>query len=325
MRQQITMFDLLLSCPDDAYKECYSSVNNAINEFNKEAQKNTLLIGVSLKHWSTDSFPQSGGEAQELLNSQIVDTSELAIAIFWTRFGTPTDKYGSGTEEEIDRFIKAKKQVFLYFFDKPLPPSMTDSQDYIENRKKIGELKEKYNGIYHVVKNKAELKKEIKGHLNEYFHSCNTKTPKINNKDMGRKVYPNDLLKLGNTTAQIDGDVARVEFRKPDGSTIYAEINGKKGEVKNIVADGFPQEYIVNIPENLIIRKQDNIISIHGIKYRVETYVLKFSGAAHVVYDIVSNKIQDMRIEAPAGMKVFLDSTNKKVYFIDDGIWNLSD
>ena len=31
---------------------------------------------------------------------------DAAVAIFWTKFGTPTDKYGSGTEEEIEEMLR---------------------------------------------------------------------------------------------------------------------------------------------------------------------------------------------------------------------------
>lgn len=151
------MYDLLLSCPGDAYGECYPAVKKAIERFNADPQINNSVI-ISLKHWSTDSYPQSGGQAQKLLNSQIVNDADIAIAIFWTRFGTPTDDYGSGTEEEIDLLLKNKKQVFLYFLDKPVPPSITDSPEYIESRKKITLLREKYDGIYTMQKMKTTWK-----------------------------------------------------------------------------------------------------------------------------------------------------------------------
>ena len=40
-----------------------------------------------------------GGKPQALLNEQFVNKCDAAVAIFWTRFGSPTDEYGSGTEE----------------------------------------------------------------------------------------------------------------------------------------------------------------------------------------------------------------------------------
>ena len=135
MKRNVIMYDLLLSCPGDAYNECYPAVKEAIEKINADPQINNSA-SISLKHWSTSSYPQSGEQAQKLLNSQIVNDADIAIAIFWTRFGTPTDDYNSGTEEEIDLLMKNGKQVFLYFLDKPIPPSFTDSPDYTENRKK---------------------------------------------------------------------------------------------------------------------------------------------------------------------------------------------
>ena len=50
MKHNITVFDLLLSCPGDAYKECYPSVKAAIDKLNNDPQINNS-ISISLKHW----------------------------------------------------------------------------------------------------------------------------------------------------------------------------------------------------------------------------------------------------------------------------------
>ena len=323
MGRSITMYDLLLSCPGDAYEECYPAVCSAITEFNKDAQTN-FSIGVSLKHWSTDSYPQSGGKAQDLLNSQIVDCVDVAIVIFWTRFGTPTDKYGSGTEEEINRLMSSNKQVFLYFFDKPVPPSITDFPDYHEHRKKIATLKKNYTGIYSVANNEKQLEEKILQHLKKYFFNRDINNSSITNKwfrsDTGKEISPNELLNYGNTTTQIDGDIARVEVIKPDSKSIYAEMNISKNEIRNIVADGYPQEYTIDIPNTLIINKQCEMILVNNITYRNEKYVLKFGGYLSVLYDNVSNKVQDIGAKAPASMSMFVDTINKKVRIVDKNI-----
>ena len=289
MKHNITMFDLLLSCPGDAYKECYPAVRKAIEIINADPQINNS-ISVSLKHWSTSSYPQSGGQAQKLLNSQIVKPADIAIAIFWTRFGTPTDDYNSGTEEEIDLLIKNKRQVFLYFLDKPIPPSITDSPEYTENRKKITLFQ----------------KMKIENSPSKWYRS-----------DTGKEVLPTELLKYGNMTAQIDGTVARVEVCKPDGKTIYTEIDTKNNSASHIVAEGFPQEYVIDIPQNIIINKEECTTIIQGITYRVEIYLLKFNGYVQAIYDINDNKLQDINIQAPAGMTAFVDTTNNKIRIIN--------
>ena len=320
MKHQITMFDLLLSCPGDAYKECYPAVRKAIEIINADPQINNS-ISVSLKHWSTSSYPQSGGQAQKLLNSQIVKPADIAIAIFWTRFGTPTDDYNSGTEEEIDLLIKNKRQVFLYFLDKPIPPSITDSPEYTENRKKITLFQKKYEGIYCVAKDENDLQEKIVNHLKLYFSKNNMKIENSPSKwyrsDTGKEVLPTELLKYGNMTAQIDGTVARVEVCKPDGKTIYTEIDTKNNSASHIVAEGFPQEYVIDIPQNIIINKEECTTIIQGITYRVEIYLLKFNGYVQAIYDINDNKLQDINIQAPAGMTAFVDTTNNKIRIIN--------
>ena len=320
MKHNITVYDLLLSCPGDAYKECYPSVKAAIERLNNDPQINNSIF-ISLKHWSTSSYPQSGGQAQKLLNSQIVNAADIAIAIFWTRFGTPTDDYSSGTEEEINLLIKNKRQVFLYFLDKPIPPSITDSPEYTENRKKITVFQKKYEGIYHVVKNENDLQEKIVDHLKMYFSKSNIDVEKGSNKwyrsDTGEEILPTELLKYGNITAQIDGTFVRFELCKPDGKTIYAETNTKDNSVSRIVAEGFPQEYVIDIPQNLIIDKKYGTTIIQGTMYKAEIYLLKFNGYIQAIYDIKNNKLQDINMQAPAGMMVFVDTTDNKIRIVN--------
>ena len=89
---------------------------------------------------------QLAGENKALLNEQFVNDCDAAVAILWTRFGTPTDEYGSGTEEEVEIMLSSGKQVFMYFSDKPLSPSQMNEESY----KKVQAFREKYKdrGIY---------------------------------------------------------------------------------------------------------------------------------------------------------------------------------
>lgn len=132
MPQNVTQYDLLISCPGDI-KEEIEIINRTVQKFNDQFS-DTLGISIRTRHWSKNSYPQSGGKPQALLNEQFVKKCDAAVALFWTRFGTPTDEYGSGTEEEIEIMMDAGKQVFLYFSDKPNPPSETDWEGYQKYR-----------------------------------------------------------------------------------------------------------------------------------------------------------------------------------------------
>lgn len=165
MPQNVTQYDLLISCPGDI-KEEIEVINRTVQKFNDQFS-DTLGISIRTRHWSKNSYPQSGGKPQALLNEQFVKKCDAAVALFWTRFGTPTDEYGSGTEEEIEIMLDAGKQVFLYFSDKPIPPSETDWEGY----QKVQAFKQKYNGIYFSYCTAEDFESSFYAHLTQYFLS----------------------------------------------------------------------------------------------------------------------------------------------------------
>lgn len=167
MPQDVKLYKLLISCPGDV-KDEINIIKDAVEQFN-ELYSDALGITIQTKYWHKSSYAQSGGKPQELLNQQFVNDCDAAVAIFWTRFGTPTDNYGSGTEEEIETMLKSGKQVFLYFSDKPIPPSMINSEGY----DKIQELKDKYTGrgLYWTYSTNEGFKELFFAHLSQYFLS----------------------------------------------------------------------------------------------------------------------------------------------------------
>ncbi|HOJ11657.1 MAG TPA: hypothetical protein PK733_13830 [Clostridiales bacterium] len=168
----VTVYSLLISCPGDVEEEV-GIIREVVENFNRMfGEINNIQIAV--KHWSTDAYPQSGGKPQDLLNKQFVNDCDAALAVFWTRFGTPTDKYQSGTEEEIEEMIKSGKQVFLYFADKPITPSTIDMAQY----EKVQAFRKKYKdrGIYWSYSDLNELNKLLLNHISKYFLNILTST-----------------------------------------------------------------------------------------------------------------------------------------------------
>ena len=167
MPQNVTLYNLLISCPGDV-KEEITLIESSVDEFN-EYYADTLGITIKTRHWSKSSYSQSGGKPQSLLNEQIVDKCDAAVAIFWTKFGSPTDEYASGTEEEIERMLQSGKQVFMYFSDKPISPSQMNDEGY----KKIQAFRAKYKdrGIYFTYSSNDEFRKLFFAHLSMFFLS----------------------------------------------------------------------------------------------------------------------------------------------------------
>lgn len=167
MAQNVTLYNLLISCPGDV-KDEVAIVESAVEEFN-ELYAEPLRVTIKTRHWGKSSFAQSGGRPQTLLNEQFVNKCDAAVAIMWTKFGSPTDDYGSGTEEEIEIMLKSGKQVFMYFSDKPLPPSKMNEDGY----KQVQAFRKKYKdrGIYFTYSSNEEFKKLFFAHLSLYFLS----------------------------------------------------------------------------------------------------------------------------------------------------------
>lgn len=165
MPKNMTVYDLLISCPSDVNKYV-QVIEKIISDFNSMYGEinNSLIVA---KHWKKNSYAESGGKPQDLLNKQIVLDSDVAVALFWTKFGTPTEKFTSGTEEEIELLLEQNKQVFMYFLDAPTIPSEIDQEQY----EKVKNFQKKYadRGIYSVIHEEDEFKKKFTNDLARYF------------------------------------------------------------------------------------------------------------------------------------------------------------
>jgi hypothetical protein len=91
---------------------------------------------VELVNWRTHTRPATGKRQQALVNKQAFDQCDLVIAIFWSRFGTPTGRAASGTEEEIRRGIRQGKPVLVYFSARPAPGAKSVEHSRIEKFKR---------------------------------------------------------------------------------------------------------------------------------------------------------------------------------------------
>lgn len=159
MKKGFIHYYLMISCPSDVEDEV-QTVKKTIEEINTDIGEQ---IGINFKtlDWKHNSRPDSGDAAQNIINEQLLNQADGIIAIFWTRFGTPTSQYGSGTEEEIQKAIEQGKSVKMYFSDKPINPSELNSRQY----KRVTAFKRQYNGLSRSFKSSEDLKTMLRSHL----------------------------------------------------------------------------------------------------------------------------------------------------------------
>lgn len=79
--------------------------------------------------WTEHAVAEFGERPQEILNHQIVEEADLAVALFQDRLGTPTGEAESGTAEEINVLVAAGKSVAVLVNSAPRPPLSGDALD----------------------------------------------------------------------------------------------------------------------------------------------------------------------------------------------------
>jgi hypothetical protein len=136
----LTRIRIFVSSPGDveAERAIVKSVAQNINS-HMAIQKGFLLDVIE---WEERVVPWLGSRPQEVINPQIGDF-DLFIGIMWGRFGTPTERFGSGTEEEFElaysRFRQEGSPRMLFYFCEASPKLA--SEEDIEQYQKVFRFK----------------------------------------------------------------------------------------------------------------------------------------------------------------------------------------
>lgn len=163
------VYNIMIAAPSDIQTEI-TEARNAIEQWNQTHAAKTKMVLLP-RHWSFSSYPASGADyAQQILNKQLVEPSDMLICFFGTKLGTPTDTEISGTVEEINEHLKAKKQVMVFF--RTTVDDITTIN--MEQLQLVQDFRNKLKGvIWHEYKSTEQLRKElytlIERQVNDHF------------------------------------------------------------------------------------------------------------------------------------------------------------
>jgi predicted transcriptional regulator len=156
-----TVYKVFIASPSDVTIE-RNIIREVLYEWNviNSEKYNIVLLPIG---WETHSNPAMSGTAQAILNKQILRDCDLLVGVFWTRVGTATDMYSSGTVEEIEEHIKSGKPTMLYFSSSPVHPDSIESDQYA----KLGEFKKscQSRGLYETYSSNNEFKDKFNRQL----------------------------------------------------------------------------------------------------------------------------------------------------------------
>ncbi|MFC1965740.1 DUF4062 domain-containing protein [Chloroflexota bacterium] len=165
---------VFLASPGDVIEE-RMAVRAIIEEENhnhfKPAGYNLEVVG-----WETHASPGKGQPHPQGRINPLIDDCALFIGILWARFGSPTGRSESGTQEEYEYALSLLASpdlplcdIKIYFCDYSLKPSEID----LEQFGKVQEFKRKLEGrgqIFHWTVETSELfKRDFRRHISEWF------------------------------------------------------------------------------------------------------------------------------------------------------------
>lgn len=127
LHKQYTCF---IASPGDVKAE-RDSCEKVVEEINRTFANNN--ISLHLIRWEKDACPAFGDDAQSVINEQLhPEQADFFIGVFWSRFGNPTPRADSGTEEEfnlaLERWEQTKSNRIMIFFKTANVPQPIDAE-----------------------------------------------------------------------------------------------------------------------------------------------------------------------------------------------------
>jgi hypothetical protein len=160
MAKRLLTYRCLIISPSDVPEE-RDAVEEIVQQWNASAGRH-LDVRVEAVRWETHAAPEMGRHPQEILDRQVVEDCDLAVAIFWTRLGSATPDHASGSVAEIERLLKKGARVMVYFSEKPLPSDVD-----LEQVRRLRELRQRYQseGILGSFHSTDKLRQIVSAHL----------------------------------------------------------------------------------------------------------------------------------------------------------------
>jgi len=127
---QANVLSIMIVSPSDVIQE-REIVKQTIFEWNAIHSEKTGIV-LQPVGWDINSYPQMGDHPQDIINQQVLNNADIIVAIFWTRIGTKTKEYDSGSIEEITKHVGSGKDALLYFNTLPVIEESIDKTQYIK-------------------------------------------------------------------------------------------------------------------------------------------------------------------------------------------------
>lgn len=177
------VYKIFLASPGDT-KDERAITEKVVNEINATLGEHHSFV-VKLLKWENDTFPDFGEDGQDVINKQIGLDYDIFIGIMWKKFGSPTNRAESGTQEEFERAYEKHKEnghlkIMFYFNNAPIPQDQLDTIQFEKVKsfkKKVAEL----GGYYWNYESLENFERDLRKHLQKHLLNLTTSQPNTNN------------------------------------------------------------------------------------------------------------------------------------------------
>lgn len=268
MPRDETILTIFVSSPQDVEAE-RDVLARVVAELN-DTWSRQFGIRLDLLRWETSGYPGIGDDAQDVLNQELPDDYDIFVGIMWTRYGTPTSRAGSGTEEEFERaharYIADTDSVRIMFYFKTQAVSPDDVvPEQLERRNKFKAKLGQLGGLWWVFDNTNQFETQVRQHLSrilQNFHKYHkvgpqADTSKSDEDSAVSKIYPpSDSAQLQAPLAEpqspphyLTGTVEIGGGAAPDGTTISAWMHGMM--IPGAETQVFNGQYAILVPQTV--------------------------------------------------------------------------
>jgi hypothetical protein len=302
-----TVFRAFVASATDVSEE-RAILEEVIQEFNVTwSQK--FRVRIELLKWETHTCPSAGDYPQAVINRQIGEDYDLFIGIMWHRFGTSTQEFGSGTEEEFHRaWARFKEQpdsldIMFYFKDAPVSPSQLDLAQVDSVRKFKAQLGKE--GVYYWTFNEPpQFAEFVRLHLSRFVQNRASElsgssaaitaserqvTQEDQESTAGEELGLLDYFELGNQYAKQSSDA--LERIAAAMSDYTAAMNRRTKQIEELNATGPPD---VNASKKLAaLTAEDMDLFVSRVKNELPIFVNSYRRALNCTTDAANLSVSD--------------------------------
>ena len=152
-------YQVLISCPGDVADKFMPAIKEAVSTINRSLIDNEIIfegafgfrVKTEVLYWRDNGTGEilTGMSGQDVLNEQLVNNADGVIGIFYSKLGTKTDNYPSGTVEEIEKTLaRGKHAAIIPIQDELMPIGLLgDGKEYARLQEYIKTMQQSHRGL----------------------------------------------------------------------------------------------------------------------------------------------------------------------------------